>query len=219
MKALKGLGYRCITVTDTPIRNTGGTTELRTYGPLLGLPVSDFATYLLRETPLMAIKFLFTYRAEEVEYAFREVLEIPKIEAPTYTFIYLRVPHRPFLFDRDGNPTDKVGEEAYLDQLIFVNKRVTAMIDSLLLSNPIIILQSDTGPGNYCDLPQEKYKQEKLKILCAYHFPDGDYSCLYQSITSVNTFRVVFNKYFETDLELLEDRSYYGFPDKTELID
>jgi hypothetical protein len=33
---------------------------------------------------------------------------------------------------------------------------------------------------------------------------------LYEEITPVNTFRLIFNAYLGTDLELLEDRSYYS---------
>jgi hypothetical protein len=47
-----------------------------------------------------------------------------------------------------------------------------------------------------------------MGILNAIYLPDGDARVLYPSISPVNTFRVVFNQYFGTDLELLPDRSY-----------
>ncbi|HSU72625.1 MAG TPA: hypothetical protein VLJ21_02140, partial [Candidatus Binatia bacterium] len=40
----------------------------------------------------------------------------------------------------------------------------------------------------------------------AYYFSDGDYSGLYENITPVNSFRVVFNKYLKTNYSLLPDR-------------
>jgi hypothetical protein len=46
--------------------------------------------------------------------------------------------------------------------------------------------------------------------LNAYYFPDQDYRALYPSITPVNSFRVVFNQYFDADVELLEDKNYYA---------
>jgi len=62
-------------------------------------------------------------------------------------------------------------------------------------------------------------------ILNAYHLPGDGNSQLYDSISPVNTFRVIFNQYFGADLKLLEDRSYYSPPnqpleltDKTEEI-
>ena len=39
--------------------------------------------------------------------------------------------------------------------------------------------------------------------------PDLQYSGLYPNITPVNTFRVVFNRYFDADLALEDDTSYY----------
>jgi len=49
---------------------------------------------------------------------------------------------------------------------------------------------------------------------------------MYPSITPVNTFRLIFNAYFGTDLKLLPDISYfsnwdnpYGFTDVTTRLD
>ena len=58
--------------------------------------------------------------------------------------------------------------------------------------------------------PDSTRLRQKMSILNAYFFPDGDYDDLYQEITPVNTFRVIFNQYLGTDLEILEDRSYYS---------
>ena len=47
-----------------------------------------------------------------------------------------------------------------------------------------------------------------MGILNAYYFPDADKSVLYPSITPVNTFRLLFNIYFDGNLELLPDKNY-----------
>jgi hypothetical protein len=60
------------------------------------------------------------------------------------------------------------------------------------------------------DDPRNECLWERYSILNAYYFPDGNYGALYNSITPVNSFRVVFNQYFGTDLELLEDKNYYA---------
>ena len=78
---------------------------------------------------------------------------------------------------------------------------------------PIIILQSDTGL--YVDLPgreltKERYMKERMKIFSAYYLPEKDNQLLYETITPVNSFRIVFNLYFDTEYELLEDKSYFG---------
>ena len=54
--------------------------------------------------------------------------------------------------------------------------------------------------------------REKTGILNAYYLPDLDNNPLYPSITPVNSFRLVFNLYFGTDLELLPDRIYVYYP-------
>ena len=50
--------------------------------------------------------------------------------------------------------------------------------------------------------------RKKTGILNAYYLPDVDKSVLYPSITPVNSFRVIFNLYFNTDFELLPDEIY-----------
>jgi hypothetical protein len=55
--------------------------------------------------------------------------------------------------------------------------------------------------------------------------PDGGESDLYPSITPVNTFRLIFNEYLGTHLNLLPDRNYalndglpYDFVDITKKV-
>jgi hypothetical protein len=64
-----------------------------------------------------------------------------------------------------------------------------------------------------------------MSIFNAYYFPDTDYELLSSQITPVNTFRIVFNRYFGADLELLPNRVYfsstirpYDFFDATEML-
>jgi hypothetical protein len=52
-----------------------------------------------------------------------------------------------------------------------------------------------------------KQLREKNGILNAYYLPGVDSSVLYPTISPVNSFRVVFNTYFGTNLPLLPDRT------------
>ncbi len=52
--------------------------------------------------------------------------------------------------------------------------------------------------------------RERLSILNAYFLPGEGAVELYKEITPVNTFRLILNRYFGTDLKLLEDRSYFS---------
>ena len=84
-----------------------------------------------------------------------------------------------------------------------INDKVIDLVYSIQMLDPsaVIIIQGDHGIfASYC-----KDKDNLYKILNAYYFPDRDYSLLYQKITPVNSFRVIFNKYFNAEMKLLED--------------
>jgi hypothetical protein len=57
-----------------------------------------------------------------------------------------------------------------------------------------------------------------MRILNAYYLPDTDKKFLRPSITPVNSFRLIFNLYFNADLELLPDESY-AFVDEGHLYE
>ncbi|GAI50318.1 unnamed protein product, partial [marine sediment metagenome] len=44
----------------------------------------------------------------------------------------------------------------------------------------------------------------------AYFLPNDGSHLLYESITPVNSFRIVFNLYFDTNYDLLKDESYFS---------
>ena len=49
-----------------------------------------------------------------------------------------------------------------------------------------------------------------MSILNAYFFPDRDYHRLSETITPVNSFRVVLNQFFDAELEMLPEKNYYS---------
>ena len=63
------------------------------------------------------------------------------------------------------------------------------------------------------ELPDEQLRI-KTAILNAYYFPDEQYEQLGDEITPVNSFRVLFNALFETDFEILPDRTYVSPDDR-----
>jgi len=105
------------------------------------------------------------------------------------------------------------------------------MIDEILDESenpPVIILQADHGPRNtFIDgkFPTEDMFKEGMRILNAIYIPGQKYDLLYDSITPVNTFRVVFNTLFGENYDLLEDTNYnsfefapYKFTDITDIV-
>jgi hypothetical protein len=51
---------------------------------------------------------------------------------------------------------------------------------------------------------------ERFSIFNAYYLPGDGKSALYDTITPVNTFRIIFNEYFGATWERLEDKSFFA---------
>jgi len=150
---------------------------------------------------------------------------------PWFIFGHVLIPHSPFVFDSTGNPLDNFGRpfleppgfaklinrpkyaSGYRGQVQYANRLTLALVDSLLARNPVpvIILQSDHGSGMRRDPETLEYLElrERLSNFTAVYFPDSNYAGWDDTLSPVNTFRLVFNKYFKTGYERLPDRSYF----------
>ena len=167
---------------------------------------------------------------------------MPAKKEPFFVFAHIVAPHPPFIFNKDGsfqsalanedfsigdgseftksNP-EKIGSyrTRYIEQLVFINQKILQTVDGILKQSirpTVIILQGDHGPGSELDWKdaQKSNFKERLSILNAYYFSDQKYDQLYQSISPVNSFKVVFNKYFQSDYKLDPDKSYFSLWDK-----
>jgi len=171
--------------------------------------------------------------------AFERLKSISSDTAPKFIFAHIEAPHPPFVFGKDGervvylsNAGDldgpeliidkKLGKERYQklyrDQATFVAKMTVDMINSILKrsNDSVIIIQADHGPRSLLewDNLNEEGAKEIFSILNLYYFPDKDYTDLYKSITPVNSFRVVANKYLNTNFDILDDVNYYSIPER-----
>jgi hypothetical protein len=135
-------------------------------------------------------------------------------------FIYAHVllPHFPYFFDQNGKlmslqyANEAENQIKYLKQLKYTNKLIKDCIETILShakSKPIIIIQGDHG---FRYLTNKNQLTESFTILNAYYFPDQNYNSIYDSISPVNSFRVIFNKYFNSNLPLLKDSSINVLP-------
>lgn len=161
---------------------------------------------------------------------FSKLAKVHRIKGPKFVFAHVLSPHSPYLFGANGelvpNAELKIGgnqwkqKEHYLNQLIFINKKVEELVNELLLNSeipPIIIVQADHGPAStypeslfHVVRPTKNMLRERMGILNAYYLPSGGRDLLYESITPVNTFRLIFDFYFNTNCGLLDDQSYYS---------
>jgi hypothetical protein len=139
-------------------------------------------------------------------------------DKPDFVYAHLMIPHDPYIFDESGgiHESDSVFvpeyKEKYLGQLKFVNKLIIKTVDSILNkcqdSPPVIIIQGDHG---YRYLSGTNKVKESATIFNAYYFPDKDYSKIYKTISPVNTFRVLFDKYLNAGFPILKDTTQNAF--------
>lgn len=202
---------------------------------------SEFFSELIRTTiinPIQAKLFAMDYR-EKVLCGFSELSEmVNRSDTPKFVFAHLLIPHRPFVFGPTGEdilPEDlKLNEKGanlevdlYLGQLEFANFKMRNVIEKLLDTEnpPVIIIQSDHGMRR--DNSQGEYIQflSGFNNFKAYYFPDEGRNIEFETTTPVNSFRIIFNLYFDEERELLEDKIYYQiegkdyqFKDITEIL-
>ena len=165
------------------------------------------------------------FRYHDLECSIKEALQFEKKnEKPQYLHIHLYLPHPPFIYDSEGNHVpdtfshnrfDESLRNAYLEQLIFTNKITLEMIDSIQNrdANSVIILMSDHGDrlGIDWNNPTELDYYRAFNNLSAFYFPNHADE-LPENIAAVNTFRVFFNTYLDTDYEILDDRQMWYVP-------
>jgi hypothetical protein len=145
-----------------------------------------------------------------------------------FVFAHLLLPHPPYVFARDGSfvseelEASRPRRESYGQQLEYLQGRIETLVDELLdrpeAERPIIILQADEGPyppayaADTIDYDWAQASADELEIkygiLNAMYLPGGEPLDLSPTLSSVNTFRLVFDRYFDADLPLLPDRSF-----------
>jgi hypothetical protein len=185
---------------------------------------------------------------DRILFQFDRVAAARDVPGPTFVFAHLLLPHEPYLFEAGGGEVTEAEEQSrtlrqkFIGQVRYANRRLLALFDLLLDApagrRPVIILQADEGPHPPGYLADEVHYdwtgasdsdlEGKFRILNAYHlpgitdrtpaFPEPSRAGLYPTISPVNSFRIVFNAYFDAGLPLLPDRSYV-FLDEEHLYD
>ena len=145
---------------------------------------------------------------EHILYILDTLPKVPRLPGAKFVFAHIVSPHSPYIFGPNGEEVsgDIDTIDGYGDQVTYINKRIIPVLEAIIAESqtpPIIILQADHGWAR--DEPDRR-----VRILNAYYLPDGGNQFLYDSISPVNTFRLVFNYYFGADYPLLDDLSYYS---------
>ncbi len=229
MRFLKARGYTII-----HLRSGAGPTDINKYadmdidcGKLDEFKILLFKTTVLR--PFLRELDIYGLMRKRILNTFTKIPQMARMRESTFTFAHLVTPHPPYLFDRNGRPVPKseldfqgsvwAEKTLYINQLIYINSIVKEMVNDILSKSkntPIIILQADHGTASLYDYsttkgwtqPTDSMLKERFRILNAYLLPQQKDTGLYDSITPVNTFRLIFNLYFGAGYQLLEDRNY-----------
>lgn len=195
--------------------------------PPFSASMTEFETLFMRTTLALHAQDLGWVDADEIMgqnfrertlLVFDRMDDIARMPEPTFAYIHVISPHPPFVFDPNGAPTyppDFWNEDreypadlyakGYQNQLTFLNQKMLQAVDTLLAESdtrPIIILQGDHGPWH-------QPKDKRFWILNAYHLPDHQDKLL-STISPVNTFRYIFNAYFDGKYDMLPNVSYFS---------
>ncbi len=177
---------------------------------------------------------------------FRRLLEVRDVAGPKFIFAHVLIPHDPFVFNADGSRAtvaqtrSRTPAQQFLEQALYANRRLEEVARAYLerppAEQPILIIQTDEGPNPPRFVADEdrfdwrgatdEELQIKFGVLNAFFLPDlaEAEAAIEPTMTTVNTFRFVFDRYFGADLPLLPDRLYqyrdkshpYDFTDVTE---
>jgi hypothetical protein len=191
---------------------------------------SSLGRLLMRILPNSAstLDWLFDLHRERILYTFDHLTDFAQDDRPTFVYAHIISPHTPYVFGPNGerlehqdpftlldtNPGNPENIKYYRDQVHYLNSLIMEVIDEIFqksTTEPIIFLQADHGSKVYKETQPAAEIQCRLHlpILNAYYFPDVDAQTrLYQTISPVNSFRILLNEYFHEELELLHDGSY-----------
>jgi hypothetical protein len=171
--------------------------------------------FVMLKQALAQVRFPFQDHITRVNYTFDTLDKLASFQGPKLVFAHILVPHIPLVFDAQGNvqtdegfygmERDPINKDYYLrgyaDEVQYANSRLAPILKDLISQSatpPVIILMGDTG-FSYGG-------KTSFDNLMAIYLPGGNEG-LYPSISNVNVFRVILNKYFGGRFDLLPDVS------------
>lgn len=140
-----------------------------------------------------------------IHYTLDQLARLPAdLPGPKFVFAHITAPHHPYVLAADGSfrvwPEEQK-HEGYLAAVTYLDGRIAQVVEEIRTQSdpaPIIIIQGDHGIDG----------QTRLEVLNALSLPCAGQPMLYPTLSSVNTFRVVFDACFGEQNGLLEDISY-----------
>jgi hypothetical protein len=170
----------------------------------LARPLLDYAE-LLDRAGFHFFETAVEMKAQRIQMVLDHLRLLPETEGAKFVYAHIIAPHPPHVFNRDGsvnlNAEMVDGQVGLPIQLDYLNPQILEIVKNIILQSevdPIIIIEGDHG---FADL-------QRTSILLAMYLPGDGQKHLYPHVSLVNTFRIIFNSYFGTNLTLLTDQSY-----------
>ena len=150
----------------------------------------------------------------------KKTVDSSELRKPHFVYGHLFITHGPHMFDSTGSlMTKKLAGNistfnSYTSQVRYADRVIRELSGYILQHNKrntVIILQGDHGfrgfihgPG-WFDRTPDSLKKDFLPNFSAILYPDHNYKGIYDSMSPVNLFRIVFNKYFLQNFPMLKD--------------
>jgi hypothetical protein len=144
-----------------------------------------------------------------------EAIHSSHIASPKFVYVHLFLPHVPFIFLANGDLKMDGGSanwQKYMDNYKFFLTVAQKMVDNIISNSepgnpPVIILSSDHGARNNQNYPYTQYLENypnefKTLIVNALYLPGCEDAPLSQDMDPINTFPIIFNCYFNTEIPL-----------------
>jgi hypothetical protein len=133
---------------------------------------------------------------------------------PLFCYLHLMLPHAPYVWDSAGKintdylsirtPSSKEQQQAYLEQLRYTNKKISAFTDSLLKitkGESVIMIMSDHGYKGSIS----RGIKSKFNSLNAVYYPGADSLKWYNGMSNINQFRSLFSMLSEQQIPFQKD--------------
>jgi hypothetical protein len=104
--------------------------------------------------------------------------------------------------------SEKENENRYTDEIMFVNKRIRTIVDTLTKNTKrpmVIIMQGDHGYRFWKD----GREQDEFPNFSAVYFSNKDYSMVPDTLSNVNLFKAVLNTFFHQNIPFDTNKQFF----------
>ena len=226
-RSLKSIGYSFVSFNSKKSQGNDNPFADKNIDYPLRFDFDDFDSLLINNTilqPFLAVTEIRRNR-EALRYNLDQLSDLPNYaDKPVFVFAHFVAPHPPFYFDKNCErepilANDSYNKEKYYGMLLCINKQIIEAVDNILDKSqvpPIIVIQGDHGSDlsrqfiiEYEDLDKTEV-DERTNILNAYYVPNVDRGIWYDSITPVNSWRMILKHYYGAEIDLLPDKTYWS---------